>query len=75
MATATPSDTPQGSGYLKAKRFLKGRRRIKKKREISELEADLSKFDRQTVDPAEYKVYLVQKQRTDETHQFFLSAG
>lgn len=45
--------------------------REKKKREISKLEADLSKFDRQTVDPTEYKVYLVQKQRTDELTSSF----
>ena len=64
---ATPSDIHQSSGCLKA--------REKKKSEISKLEADLSKFDRQTVDPAEYKAYLVQKQRTDKLTSFFLSEG
>ncbi len=63
MAMATPSDIHQSSGCLKA--------REKKKSEISKLEADLSKFDRQTVDPAEYKAYLVQKQRTDKLTSFF----
>ena len=50
------------------------REKEKKKREISELEADLSKFDRQTMDPAEYSVSGPEA-KNRRTHQFFLSAG